>query len=186
MFCEHPDTYTRTFVQLWINFIILFSGCYMDTDSRDLTNGNRAEAFLRLSRSPRILRNSKGQHRIHTSPYHDLMHIHINPLMPELNPSAQRCLTRYFTRDFASWIVHFVNICVKKQQMQQLFIQFINYVFYLLHVLALHCHPQGVFLVPSQRCSIEKQSIEYTSLDTTRQSTIFYRLILNWASLRRH
>jgi hypothetical protein len=27
---------------------------------------------------------------------------HINPLTPELNPSAQRCLTRFFTGDFAS------------------------------------------------------------------------------------
>jgi hypothetical protein len=26
----------------------------------------------------------------------------VNPLTPELNPSAQRCLTRYFTGDFAS------------------------------------------------------------------------------------
>jgi hypothetical protein len=26
----------------------------------------------------------------------------INPLTQELNPSAQRCLTRFFTRDFAS------------------------------------------------------------------------------------
>jgi hypothetical protein len=42
--------------------------------------------------------------------------------MPELNPSAQRCLMRFFT----SWAVHFINICVKNQQMQQLFIQFIN------------------------------------------------------------
>jgi hypothetical protein len=25
-----------------------------------------------------------------------------------------------------------------------------------------------------------------TSLDATRPSTIFYRLLLNWASLRRH
>jgi hypothetical protein len=24
------------------------------------------------------------------------------PLMPELNPSAQRCLTRFYTGDFAS------------------------------------------------------------------------------------
>jgi hypothetical protein len=51
-----------------------------------------------------------------------------NPLTPELNPSAQRCLTRFFTVDFASSTVHFVNICVKNQQMQQLFIQFINFV----------------------------------------------------------
>jgi hypothetical protein len=27
---------------------------------------------------------------------------HINRLTPELNPSAQRCLTKYFTGDFAS------------------------------------------------------------------------------------
>src|SRR5215471_7046559 len=45
--------------------------------------------------------------------------------------------------------------------MQQLFIRFINYVWYLLHVSAIHCHLQGAFLVPSERCSIEEQSIEY-------------------------
>jgi hypothetical protein len=55
----------------------------------------------------------------------------------------------------------FVNICVKNQQLHQLFIQFINYGWYLLHVSALHCHPQGAFLVLSERCSIEEQSIEY-------------------------
>jgi hypothetical protein len=49
-------------------------------------------------------------------------------LTPELNPSAQRCLTRILAGDFASWTVHFVNICVKNQQIHQLFIQFINYV----------------------------------------------------------
>jgi hypothetical protein len=27
---------------------------------------------------------------------------HVNSLTPELNPSAQRCLTRFFTGDFAS------------------------------------------------------------------------------------
>jgi hypothetical protein len=52
----------------------------------------------------------------------------VNPLKPKLNLFAHRCLTRFFTGDFASWTVHFVNICVKNQQMQQLFIQFINYV----------------------------------------------------------
>jgi hypothetical protein len=52
----------------------------------------------------------------------------IYPLTLELNPSAQRCLMRFFTRDFASLTVHFVNICMKNKQMQQLFIQFINYV----------------------------------------------------------
>jgi hypothetical protein len=39
----------------------------------------------------------------------------------------------------------------ENQQICQLFIQFINYVWYLLHVSALHCHPQGAFLVPSER-----------------------------------
>jgi hypothetical protein len=52
----------------------------------------------------------------------------VNHLTPELNPSAQRCLKRLFTGDFAAWTVHFVNICVKHKQMQQLLIQFINYV----------------------------------------------------------
>jgi hypothetical protein len=47
----------------------------------------------------------------------------------------------------------------ENQQKQQTFIQFINYVWYLLHVLALHCHLHGAFLVPSERCSIEEQSI---------------------------
>jgi hypothetical protein len=37
----------------------------------------------------------------------------IDPLTQELYPSAQRCLTRFVTGDFASWTVHFVNIRVK-------------------------------------------------------------------------
>jgi hypothetical protein len=41
---------------------------------------------------------------------------------------VQRCLTRFFTEDFSSWTVYFVNICVNNQQTQQLFIQFVNYV----------------------------------------------------------
>jgi hypothetical protein len=54
----------------------------------------------------------------------------INPLTPELILSAQHLTDEilFGGRDFASWTVHFVNICVKNQQMQQLFIQFINYV----------------------------------------------------------
>jgi hypothetical protein len=50
---------------------------------------------------------------------------------------------------------------MKNQQLQQLFIQLINFVWYLLHVSALYCHPQGAFLVPSERCLIEEQSLEY-------------------------
>jgi hypothetical protein len=55
----------------------------------------------------------------------------INPSTSELNPSAQRCLKRFFTGDFASLTVHFVNIYIymrENQQMQNLFVQFINYV----------------------------------------------------------
>jgi hypothetical protein len=33
-----------------------------------------------------------------------------------------------FYWDFASWTLNFVNACVKNQQMHQLFIQFIKYV----------------------------------------------------------
>src|SRR5215510_14550641 len=68
---------------------------------------------------------------------------------------------RFFTGNFASRTVHFFNICMKNQQIHQLFIQFINYVWLLLHVSALYCHLQGAFLVPSERYSIEEQSIEY-------------------------
>jgi hypothetical protein len=45
--------------------------------------------------------------------------------------------------------------------MHQLLMQFINCVWQLLHVSASHCHLQGAFLVTSERCSIEGQSIEY-------------------------
>jgi hypothetical protein len=48
----------------------------------------------------------------------------------------------------------------ENQQIQQLFIQFINYVRLPLHVSALHCRTQGAFLVPSERRSIEEQSTE--------------------------
>src|SRR5215469_17368210 len=62
--------------------------------------------------------------------------------------------------------------CMKNQQIHQLFIQFINFVWQLLHVSALHCHLQGAFLVPSERCSIEKQSIEYCGAHhVTRHNT---------------
>jgi hypothetical protein len=50
----------------------------------------------------------------------------LSPLTPQLNTSAQRCLTRFFTVDFASRTLHFINICVKNEQIHQLFIQSIN------------------------------------------------------------
>jgi hypothetical protein len=44
----------------------------------------------------------------------------------------------------------------EKPKIHQLLIQFINYVWYLLLVSALHCHLQGAFPLPSERCSIEE------------------------------
>src|SRR5215475_2074255 len=71
---------------------------------------------------------------------------------------------------------------VKSQQIHQLFIQFINYVCQLLHVSALHCHLQGAFLVPSERCSIEEQSIEYCGRrvmsSVTRHNTPIHNILL--------
>src|SRR5215475_200866 len=68
---------------------------------------------------------------------------------------------------------------VKIQQIHQLFIQFINYVWQLLHVSALHCHLQGAFVVPSERCSIEEQSIEYCrwAHHLTRHNTPIYNIL---------
>jgi hypothetical protein len=53
-------------------------------------------------------------------------------------------------------------MCVKNQQIHQLFIQFINYVWLILHVSALHRHPRGEFLVPFERCSVEEHLSEGT------------------------
>jgi hypothetical protein len=53
----------------------------------------------------------------------------LNPLTPKLNPSAQRCLTRFFLPGiFLLKSCISLNICVKNQQIHQLIIQFINYV----------------------------------------------------------
>jgi hypothetical protein len=41
---------------------------------------------------------------------------YFNSLTPELIPSVQRCLTKFFTGDFASWTVHFVNIYISRFQ----------------------------------------------------------------------
>jgi hypothetical protein len=67
---------------------------------------------------------------------------------------------------------------VKNQQIQQIFIQFINYV-YFLHVSALHCHHQGAFLVPSERCSIEEQSIgsQIATHHITRHNTPIHKIL---------
>jgi hypothetical protein len=58
------------------------------------------------------------------------VYISVNPLTSEINHPPPRATLpdEIFTGDFASWTVNFVNVCMKNQQMQQLFIQFINYV----------------------------------------------------------
>jgi hypothetical protein len=53
----------------------------------------------------------------------------INSLTPKLNPSAQPCLTRFLLGILLlDPCISLICICVKNQQIQQLFIQFINYV----------------------------------------------------------
>jgi hypothetical protein len=48
-------------------------------------------------------------------------------------------------------------------------------------------HPQPTFLPQCDRVVFSDMvRVCTTSLDTTYPSTIFYRLLLNWASLRRH
>jgi hypothetical protein len=51
-----------------------------------------------------------------------------NPLTLELNPSVQRCLTRLLLGILLLEPCISLILCVKNQQIQQLFIQFINYV----------------------------------------------------------
>jgi hypothetical protein len=59
---------------------------------------------------------------------HAVWKLSFNPLTPELNSLRATLPDEIFIGDFASWTVHFVNICVKNQQIHQLFIQFIDYV----------------------------------------------------------
>jgi hypothetical protein len=65
----------------------------------------------------------------------------------------------------------------EKPTNEQLLIQFVNCVWWFLHVSALHCHPQGAFLVPSERCSMEEQSIEYCVHYVTRHNTPIHNIL---------
>jgi hypothetical protein len=85
------------------------------------------EVHYRILKCPPPVSIQSQLNTVHT-PTSYFLTTDLNPLTPELNPFAQRCLTRFFTGDFASWTVHFVNICVKNQQIHQLFIQFMNFV----------------------------------------------------------
>jgi hypothetical protein len=83
----------------------------------------------------------------------------VNPWTLESNPSTARCVTRYLP-----------GILLLEPSISLIYAwktnKYTNYslsllIIYLLHVSALNCHLQGAFLVPSERCSIEEQSIEY-------------------------
>src|SRR5215475_3916071 len=94
------------------------------------------------------------------STIYDISRLRVNPLTINL------LMTTIFAppSNASKWQMGFNSAfkgCMKNQQIHQLFIQFINYVWHLLHVSALHSHLQGTFVVPSERCSIEKQSREY-------------------------
>jgi hypothetical protein len=52
-----------------------------------------------------VPRNSIQNHLIRYSKLSANLPKTFNPLKPELNPSAQRCLTRFFTGDFVSLTV---------------------------------------------------------------------------------
>jgi hypothetical protein len=61
--------------------------------------------------------------------------------------------------------------------MQQLFIQYINYVWYLLQVSALHCHPQEAFLVPSERYSSEERVVAWCVHHATSHNTPIHNIL---------
>jgi hypothetical protein len=50
---------------------------------------------------------------------------------------------------------------MRLKQIHKLFIQFINYVWQLLHVSALHCHPQGAFhnILSTAQLSISQKAL---------------------------
>jgi hypothetical protein len=101
----------------WHSYLLTYLLTYLLHGAESLRSW---PVFAANQEIPRILWNPKV--------LVDILQNLFNPLMPELNPSAQRCMTRFFTGDFASGIVHFVTIYLKNQQLQQLFIQFINYI----------------------------------------------------------
>jgi hypothetical protein len=75
----------------------------------------------------KAVRSCRSLNPLQRHPVVNLRNIHtpIN-LRPELNPSAQRFLMRFFTTDFASLTVNFVNVCVQNQQMQKLLYIYCN------------------------------------------------------------
>jgi hypothetical protein len=123
-----------------------------------------------------------------------------NPLTPELNPSAQRCLTRFFTGYFD------LEPCISLIYAWKPTNATIIHSVYWLRMVAPTCF--GIILPSSESdpsafwemlnwgavdrilwaggVCLGLRSPRTTSLDITRPSTIFYRLLLNWVSLRRH
>jgi hypothetical protein len=59
----------------------------------------RTYAFTKCTRSIQYIKYWREDGSLRAETCRQLC---INPLTPELNPSAQRCLTRFFAGDFAS------------------------------------------------------------------------------------
>jgi hypothetical protein len=74
-----------------------------------------------------------------------------------------------------SWTLYFVNTCVKSQQIHQLFTHFINYVSYLLHVSALHCHPQGEF-----QCLLTDAQLRSSQQNIVDGRVVSSDVVINW------
>jgi hypothetical protein len=73
-------------------------GCFHTTTH--FVPGSRVEAELSSERPVNIYQSTRYIPVFKI--YSRRVEFAIKPLTPELNPSAQRCLTRFFTADFAS------------------------------------------------------------------------------------
>jgi hypothetical protein len=84
----------------------------------------------------------------------------VNPLTPELNPSAQRWLKRFLIGILL--LQPWISLIYAWKTTNTPFIHLVNnYVLELLHVSVLYCHLQGAFIVPYEGWSIKEQLIEY-------------------------
>jgi hypothetical protein len=130
----------------------------------------------------------------------------INPLTPEFNPSAQRFLTIcllgiLLLEPCISLIYAWKTNKYNNYSFNLLIMYGISYTFR--HYTAIitaysYCFLRDAQLRSSRQNIVDGRvvssgvelgdlrSLRTTPLETTRPSTIFYRLLINWASLRRH
>jgi hypothetical protein len=101
----------------------------------------------------------------------------INPLTPELNPSAQRCLTRFLLGILLlePWISLIYAWKTNKRN---------NYSFSLLIMYGISYMFRHYIILRVGSSDVVRT--RPTSLYPTRLFTIFNRMLLNWASLGRH